>query len=156
LKEQAMKLLIKPLVPLLILLGAAAIAGADENRAEQGQQESEPSNLVLFVPHPHRSVADDTDLGKGCWAMLYGRTGFRGDQLTIIGPITVRHLDGVMPGGAPDSLVVGPKAQVIVFDQDSFKGQSAQLSPKQRLADLTNGVPGELRTMESLRVSCTS
>lgn len=72
-----------------------------------------------------------------CWVRLYDREGFRGDRLTLLGPINMPAMIG--PFGTDwenevRSLQTGPKANVTVFDNRYFFDQSKFIGPTFRTA----------------------
>lgn len=126
--------------------GQGAAAGAS------GEQGSAAVVLVPFV------VAQAPDFGEGCWARLYDGQNYEGNQLTVLGPGNMPNLRtgfGRDWSGSFDSLHVGPKATLTVYDNEDYAQRVATYKPNQRIADL-----GETRDffedIRSLRISCAS
>ncbi|HIG64931.1 MAG TPA: hypothetical protein EYQ43_05100 [Methyloprofundus sp.] len=60
----------------------------------------------------------------GCWAEIYDDTQFRGKSVRLKGPIQLTnllHVQGSNWDKKIESLVVGPKATLIVFENKNFK-----------------------------------
>lgn len=68
--------------------------------------------------------------GGDCWLDIYDRTNFEGAHVRIDGPaelLSLGRLAGEDWSNRIDSLVVGPKAQVVAFRQEHFReDQSGQ------------------------------
>ncbi|QSA96304.1 hypothetical protein [Methylococcus sp. EFPC2] len=59
-----------------------------------------------------------------CWLDIYDQTDFKGNHVRIEGPAelaSLAKLNGENWDNRIDSLVVGPKAQVLAYRQESFK-----------------------------------
>jgi len=66
-----------------------------------------------------------TSLAAGdCWLEVYEKTNFEGAHVRIDGPAelaSLRSLNGENWSGRIESLIVGPKAQILAFRNESFK-----------------------------------
>ncbi len=93
---------------------------------------------------------------KGCWVELYSKDGFRGDRLTLVGPLDMAKMRG--PFGADwenevESIRTGPKATVMIFDNENFAEHSEVVVPDKEIADLDNRM--ELfDNFRSMRIDC--
>lgn len=62
--------------------------------------------------------------GGDCWLEIYDKSEFQGKHVRIQGPAqlpNLRQVDGEDWGSRIDSLIVGPKAQVLAFVLEDFK-----------------------------------
>ncbi|MGH8564093.1 MAG: beta/gamma crystallin domain-containing protein [Gammaproteobacteria bacterium] len=93
---------------------------------------------------------------KRCWVELYSKDGFRGDRLTLVGPLDMAKMRG--PFGADwqnevESIRTGPKATVTIFDNENFVEHSEVVVPHKQIADLDNRM--ELfDNFRAMRVEC--
>lgn len=64
-----------------------------------------------------------------CWLEVYDKTNFEGNHVRIEGPAelpSLRNLNGENWGSRIESLIVGPKAQVLAFRNEGFKEQKIE------------------------------
>ncbi len=113
--------------------------------------------LVVLVPIEAQA---DTSLYNGCWVRLQDKDAMvRGnDNLTIVGRMympTFETPSGVNWSSKADSLTVGPRAKVTVFDDEGYKGKMAALEPGQQIRDVRKEL-GFGKTIDSLRVDCVT
>lgn len=110
--------------------------------------------IILVVP----AQGQDAALQSGCWVRLYEERSFKGDASTLLGPVQVDALD---KGTARrlhrgiDSVEVGPKAMLSVYEHKAFKDRFLQMGPGSREPNIASklGITGRI---ESLRVDCGS
>lgn len=110
--------------------------------------------IILLVPVQGQNSA----LQSGCWARLYAERNFKGDASTLLGPV---QLDALDKGTARrlqrgiDSVEVGPKAVLSVYEHKLFKDRFLQMGPGSREPAIASklGITGQI---ESLRVDCAS
>ncbi|MGH8479396.1 MAG: beta/gamma crystallin domain-containing protein [Gammaproteobacteria bacterium] len=93
---------------------------------------------------------------KGCWVELYTKKSFRGDRLTLVGPLDMARMRG--PFGADwenevESIRAGPKATVTIFDSQHFAKRSAIVLPHEEIGDLDNRMQVS-DSFRSMRVAC--
>lgn len=93
---------------------------------------------------------------KGCWVELYTEESFRGDRLTLVGPLDMARMRG--PFGADwenevESIRAGPKATVTIFNNEHFRKRSAIVLPDEEIGDLDNRLP-VYDSFRSMRVAC--
>ncbi|MBS1213680.1 MAG: hypothetical protein H6R26_2297 [Proteobacteria bacterium] len=70
------------------------------------------------------AVADGVSAAGDCWLDIYDKTNFEGAHVRIGGPADLpdlSKLEGQDWSSRIDSLIVGPKAQVIAFRMENFK-----------------------------------
>ena len=94
---------------------------------------------------------------NGCWARLYLGERYTGQALTLTGPVEVSNITGHW--GFPwdplyESVEVGPKATLSVFDQPRFRERTMVFQHGQRVADLDT-IMGLFRSIRSAKVSCS-
>lgn len=80
--------------------------------------------------------AGSSELAGGCWVRFHDDKHFRGDSLTLAGPLDVAR----MPAGVWrdwDSVVVGPRANVTIYDNENFADRAATLAAGRSLPDLS-------------------
>lgn len=110
--------------------------------------------VVMLVPMQFR---EDPNLAKGCWVRLYSDENLKGnDELTVVGPMQLKSLkmpDGINWKRKAESLIVGPKARVTIFESELFKKKEATFQPGQQVPNLRKGF-GFLNSMESIKVEC--
>ena len=84
---------------------------------------------------------------KGCWIDLFEEPAFGGRRLRLFGPADYVNL-WVGPGDWGDeirSIIVGPCAYALCFEELNFRDSVVWLTPGQRVADVT-----DLPTQEEL------
>lgn len=73
----------------------------------------------------------DSLAANDCWLEVYEKTNFEGAKLRISGPAELPSLSNIHGedwSSRIDSLVVGPKAQVLAFRQENFKEDQTGLT----------------------------
>lgn len=140
----------------LCLIGSCTFVQAQTPGADQTQPPAgnRPDSVILLVPVD----VTDTVLQSGCWAQLYEERNFKGDASTVLGPIEIQALDKGTARRlhrAIDSLVVGPKATLTVYEHKAFKDKSMDFSPNTREPAVAHklGITGRI---ESMRLTCSS
>jgi hypothetical protein len=87
---------------------------------------------------------------------MYDKAGFSGDTLTLAGPVDVNgeRLPAVLPWRRPyESIVVGPRATVTLYDHRPFHERTAGLRPGDAVPDL-DALLGAFGSIEAVRVRC--
>ena len=97
-------------------------------------------------------------LESGCWAQFYDQRNFKGEILTLVGPAEIGSADngtGRQFKRSIDSLVLGPKATLKVFEHQMFKDKAVDFPANAREAGLIKklGVGGRI---QSLQLTCSS
>lgn len=114
---------------------------------------NQPEPTLILVP----VLVTDPALEAGCWAQFYAKRDFKGDVATLIGPAGVVTLD---KGRARelkreiDSLVLGPKAVLTVYEHAYFKDGAVTFAANSREAGLIKKL-GFAGRIESMRLECT-
>ncbi len=92
----------------------------------------------------------------GCWAQLYDERSFKGDTFTMAGPIVIASTDkasGRQMRRNIDSLVIGPKATLTVFEHRMFKDRSVSFVPNAKEPELIRKL-GFSGRIESMKLDC--
>jgi len=129
--------------------------GADDAKGVDGSS-STASNAnvssaygVLIVP---LQVASNEGLNSGCWTRIYENPNFGGNVLTLVGPLDVATLEGTVAqdwNGA-DSIVTGPSARVMAYDETDFRDRLLTVEPGMSTAEMTR----PFEKIESVKVTC--
>lgn len=143
----------------LLLAGMLAVAApatfAQAPAANpRAASENQPAPVVLLVPVEISNKA----LENGCWAQFYDERNFKGDILTVVGPANIDSEDkgsGRQFKKSIDSLVLGPKATLKVYEHQMFKDKSVEFAANSKEAGLIKklGFGGRI---QSLQLQCTS
>lgn len=149
-----------PLKPLSALATAAcllisapvfALSSASTPATQPGDNHPEP--IVVMVPMEISSQA----LASGCWVQFYEDQDFKGTMLTLLGPAEFFSWDktsGRQFKKSIDSLVLGPKAHLQVFEHRMFKDRTVQFEPNTREGSVVKklGFGGRI---ESMKLTCS-
>src|SRR3954465_124388 len=109
----------------------AALAQQNQSQSGNAPTANQPAPVIMMVPVELSNPAMNT----GCWAQLYDERNFKGDMLTVVGPMQIETTDKA--GGRQlrrnlDSLVTGPKATLTVYEHKLFKDKSVQFGPNSK------------------------
>jgi hypothetical protein len=121
--------------------------------AASGTSAPQGAPAIVLVPVV---VAAAPDFGDGCWARLYDGQDFRGNLLTVVGPTdmpNMRTAFGTDWSGSFDSVQVGSKATVTVYDNENYAQKVATYKPSQSIADLDEK-RGFFEDIRSLKIAC--
>jgi hypothetical protein len=102
------------------------------------------------------AIATTETFSNGCWARLYDSTDFKGNQLSLVGPVdmpNMRTAFGTDWSGQFDSLQVGPKATLTVYDNENYAQKAATFKPGQKVQDLDEKM-GTFEQIRSAKISC--
>lgn len=136
-------------------LGATGAVGATASKDNQRSARPAPAGAPIIVLVPTQIAASDS-LGNGCWARLYDGTNFQGNQLSLVGPVdmpSMRTAFGTDWGGEFDSIAVGPKATVTVYDNENYRDRAQTFKSGQKVADM-GGKMGLFEDVRSLKIAC--
>lgn len=94
---------------------------------------------------------------KGCWAKLYDQEKYQGDNMMLVGPVDLPQMRG--PLGMSwenkiESVETGPKARVVIYDNENFRDRNKVLNPGSKVPDLDEKL-GFFENVRSLKVSCS-
>jgi hypothetical protein len=93
--------------------------------------------------------------GTGCWARIHDGESFTGRTLTLVGDQSLANLEfgvGNDWEGDIDSVEVGPKAKLTLYDDENFADDPRHFGPNARIADLHQALFDE--GIESMRLAC--
>lgn len=139
---------------LLALASAAALAlGACGSTPPATTADNQPDPTIVLLP----IQVSDPALRSGCWAQFYTQRNFQGDMLTLIGPAQVVSVD---KGTAQklkrdlDSVSVGPRATLQVYQHAMFRDRAVTFPPNSREGGLIRqlGFGGRI---EAMKLSCS-
>lgn len=144
---------LKTLFPAAVLTALLASNGVALAQDKTDAKNVTPTAVLLVVPVAY---AADEKLGNGCWARLYDGGNYMGSQRVLVGPVNIPAMrDGLGINEKYDSVIVGPKATLTVYDNINYRDKSAVLKPASRTPDLDDKM-GLFETIRSLKVSCAS
>jgi hypothetical protein len=126
----------------------------DKQSAAGGASASANAPMIVLVP---MVVATRQDFSNGCWARLYDSTDFQGNQLSLVGPVDMANMRtafGTDWSGQFDSIQVGPKARLTVYDNENYGEKAATFKSGQKVADLDEKM-GTFENISSVKVACT-
>lgn len=111
---------------------------------------------AIYMLVPVAVAVKDNSMKSGCWARIFSRANYAGDVLTLTGPLSIADMGG--PFGLNwddkvDSVEVGPKATLTVYDNEQFRDQVAQFKPGQKVADISKPL-GFFDEFASVRLTC--
>ena len=135
----------------------SASSGASQSKkpdASSGASVSPNAPIIVLVPV---QVAAKDSFSNGCWARLYDSTNFQGNQLSLVGPVdmpNMRTAFGTDWSGQFDSIAVGPKARLTVYDNENYGEKAATFKPGQKVADLDEKM-GFFENISSVKVACS-
>lgn len=110
--------------------------------------------LIILAP---TEVRTDPTLARGCWVRLFPQPGFKGeDDLTVAGPLELPALHtpvGVDWKHRTQSLLVGPKATVTVYESPKYGDREATFKPGDQVTDLHREMKGVM-AINSMKIAC--
>jgi Beta/Gamma crystallin len=111
--------------------------------------------MIILAP---LEIRTEPTLQQGCWAQLFPRPDYKGDDhLTISGPLDLPSLH--TPRGGVDwkekteSIIVGPRATVMVYENGNYSHQTATLKPGTHEPRLRGNLKFT-QSIDSLRIRC--
>lgn len=119
--------------------------------ASPASPQGAPAAVLVLLP---TDQAEGQRLADGCWVRFFDDKGFKGDTLTLAGPVDLPRMELGDAWRDWDSAVVGPKATVRTFDNENFRDRSAVLNAGQSITDLGDRKLGWFEEVKSARVSC--
>lgn len=128
--------------------------GKQKSSAAGAGSTSPNAPLIVLVP---LAVATTSTFADGCWARLHDSTDFKGNQLQLVGPVdmpNMRTAFGTDWSGQFDSIEVGPKATLTVYDNENYKEKAATFKPGQKVKDLDEKM-GLFEQIRSAKVACS-
>jgi len=138
---------------------AAHASKKDESASGSQARQSKTSNTRQTTSAEPVVVAVTTIAlaeGTGCWAKIHDGENFSGRTLTLVGAQNLSNLEfgiGSDWEGDIDSVEVGPKAKLTLYDDENFEDDPRELPSNARISDLHQSLFDE--GIESLRLACT-
>ncbi|MCD6679038.1 MAG: hypothetical protein LT102_00035 [Burkholderiaceae bacterium] len=110
--------------------------------------------VVVLVPV---AIANTDRYANGCWARLYDSTDFKGNQLTLVGPVDMPDMKqfGIDWAGQFDSVAMGPKAKLTAYDAQNYKDKAQTFQAGQKVSDLDEKMQ-TFESIQSVKMTCTS
>ena len=135
-------------------LAACSSMGGGGSRSSSGYSGGTTDVDTAVVVLPTTGAVEQ--MRAGCWASFYDERNFNGDSLTLIGPVELSTLDR---GSARQlkrdikSVVIGPRATLIVYEKQLLSARSVGFQPNSREPGLAEklGFGGRI---ESMRLTC--
>jgi hypothetical protein len=129
-------------------------AGGQPTQGGKVSLANPPSGAVLVLLPTDQ--AQGRSLADGCWVRFFDDRNFRGDALTLAGPVNLPRMDLGDAWRDWDSAVVGPKATVRTYDNENFHDRTAVLGAGQSIPDLRDRTLGWFQEVKSATVTCSS
>jgi hypothetical protein len=131
-------------------------APAYSTPAPGATQNVDTTPLVIVVP---AYFAMDPNLANGCWARLYDQKDFRGTVFAMVGPVNIPHnragyITGFEAGRNYDSLQLGSRANLTVWERENYQNKSTTFAPGQAVPNLDSRMGGA-EEIKSMKLSCS-
>jgi hypothetical protein len=136
------------------LAASATAAYAADSPSKAPAADNQPAPVIMMVPVEISAPA----LKNGCWAQLYDERNFKGDVFTVVGPMQLVSTDnsaGRQLKRNIDSLVVGPRATLTVYERSMFKDKAVTFGPNSKEPGLIKKL-GFTGRIESLKLDCAA
>ncbi|WP_151638495.1 beta/gamma crystallin domain-containing protein [Noviherbaspirillum aerium] len=144
--------------------GESANEAKAGTNAGQGKTSAKDSTAALPPGHPSVSymmvpiAAPESKnwMKKGCWAKFHDNENFSGDMLTLMGPVDMPDMKGPFGidwKGKISSVETGPKARVMVYDNENYKDLVATFKPGQKSKEVSKKL-GFFDEFSSLKILC--
>lgn len=143
-------------VAVIVAFAGCASAWAAEKSVDKAQTkggDTEAVTVLLLLPVD----LSKQSLSNGCWAQLYDERNFKGDAFTMVGPMQLDSADkaaGRSFRRQLDSLVVGPKATLTLYEHSMFKDKSVKFGPNSKEGGLVKKL-GFSGRVESAKLECS-
>lgn len=134
----------------------AGMHAKSRNDMAQRKQGSGAKPTTTFLLISVNSPEQNQWMKKGCWARFYDGKDFSEDSLTLMGPVDMADMTGPFGidwKGKISSVETGPKARVLVYDNENFKDLVSTFKPGQKSADVSKKM-GFFDEFSSVKVTC--
>lgn len=136
-----------------VCTGSVAQTAASGADSDTGDSDVDLDTVTLIMPIQISRQA----LSSGCWVQLFDQIGFKGRALTILGPSEFKALAKAIGMQSkqtePNSLVMGPKAGLTVYEAPNFQGTFVQFQAAIREPELHKKL-GFAGRVESMKIDC--
>lgn len=138
--------------------GKGADAASAQGKTASGGQSALPPGHpeINYLIIPVVAPENQSWKKKGCWAKFYDNQNFSGDNLTLVGPVDMPDMTGpfgINWKGKISSVETGPKARVLVYDNENYKDLVATFKPGQKAGEVSKKM-GFFDEFSSLRIAC--
>lgn len=144
--------------------GESANGAKAGTNAGQGKMSAKDSTGALPPGHPTVSYVmvpvaapeGKNWMKKGCWAKFHDNENFTGDMLTLMGPVDMPDMKGPFGidwKGKISSVETGPKARVMVYDNENYNDLVATFKPGQKSKEVSKKL-GFFDEFSSLKILC--
>lgn len=141
--------------------GKAAAAGSGtrangDNANPQDKQKAGANASSVLLLIPVNAPEQNQWMKKGCWAKFYDSQNYGGDNLTLMGPVDMADMTGPFGidwKGKVSSVETGPKARVLVYDNENFKDLVSTFKPGQKSPDVSKKM-GFFDEFSSVKITC--
>ncbi|MDB5927783.1 MAG: hypothetical protein JWN13_6719 [Betaproteobacteria bacterium] len=132
---------------------SALSAQSTQSSSKAPGGDNQPVPMLMLVP----VEISDPAMKSGCWAQFFDERNFKGDVITLVGPMELQVTDrgsGRQLRRKLDSLMTGPKARLTVYEHKLFKDRSVTFEPNSKEPGLIKKL-GFAGRIESLKLECT-
>ncbi len=138
--------------------GASSSGASQSGKASQSASSQSKNAGPVYLLVPVDVANNEPNMKNGCWARIYDQENYLGDTLTLAGPTALPDMDtngffGLNWDDRVDSVELGPKATLTVFDNENFTDRVAQFKAGQRVADVSKRM-GFFDEFGSVRLEC--
>lgn len=135
---------------------AGPTAKANANNDARGKQKAGVNPPAALILIPLNAPEQNQWKKKGCWAKFFDDQNYKGDNLTLLGPVDMADMTGPFGidwKGKISSVETGPKARVMVYDNENFKDLVATFKPGQKSPDVSKKM-GFFDEFSSVKIVC--
>lgn len=138
--------------------GSGTTSASKGKSGQTASNKGRDAKAPVYLLVPVETASNDSAMKNGCWAKLYSRDNYGGDMLTLVGPTMLSDMDsagffGLNWDDRVESLELGPKATMTVYDNENYRDQVAKFNAGQRVADVSRRT-GMFDEFASLRIDC--
>ncbi len=135
---------------------SAVLASGEAKDEPQSRSDSQSQAEVIMLLVPVDMERDATR--SGCWARMYSKNLYLGEVYTVVGPTSMSSMDGRFGGSfgsMVNSIKVGPKARLTLYDNEAFNDRNVTVTSNQQVPDLDEKL-GMFDKIASLKLTCSS
>lgn len=95
-------------------------------------------------------ISMEKSRSAGCWVTFFDKKNFRGKRATLFGSQSIYNLElEDVVGDDPDSIIVGRRAEIYLFDGEGFDDLKYYFESNTRVRKLDG-----LENIDSLQINC--